>query len=173
MKRWRRYCFVVTAGKLLTLHERLNLSEKMDALEIHQADLYSALDLPFADEGVRAGFPAPAQSYMENSIDLNRDLVQHPESTFYARVAGDSMIDADLLAGDILVVDKSLEARTGDIAVCVVNGEFTVKRVEFLPDGVVLHPANAAYTPIHITEADRFEVWGVVTYVIKKTRERG
>lgn len=140
----------------------------MDKLEINKADVLGMLELPFAEEGVRAGFPSPAQDYMENSIDLNRDLVRHPESTFYARVAGDSMIDAGLRQGDILVIDKSLPARTGDVAVCVINGEFTVKKLELHPDCVVLHPANEAYSPIEITEADRFEVWGVVTYVIKK-----
>lgn len=125
------------------------------------------LDLPFAEDGVRAGFPSPAQEYTDDTIDLNRDLVRHPECTFYARVAGDSMIDEDLHPGDILIIDRSLEAHTGDIAVCVVNGEFTVKKLDLQPDRVVLHPANKAYPPIVITESDRFNVWGVVTYVIK------
>ena len=94
----------------------------MSELILYNAETLMALELPFADEGVRAGFPSPAQSYMENAIDLNRDLVHHPESTFYARVVGDSMIDADLHEGDILVVDRSVEAQDGDIAVCVVDG---------------------------------------------------
>ncbi len=142
----------------------------MTQLDLYSADTFSSLDLPFAEEGVRAGFPSPAQEYMEASIDLNRDLVRHPESTFYARVAGDSMVDADLTEGDILIIDKSLEAQTGDIAVCVVNGEFTVKTLELHPDRIVLRPANDTYPPLTVTEADRFEVWGVVTYVIKKVR---
>lgn len=140
----------------------------MSELILYNAETLMALELPFADEGVRAGFPSPAQSYMENAIDLNRDLVHHPESTFYARVVGDSMIDAALHEGDILVVDRSVEAQDGDIAVCVVDGEFTVKRLSVKADGIVLVPANADYQPIRVGEADRFEVWGVVTYVIKR-----
>ena len=140
----------------------------MSELILYNAETLMALELPFADEGVRAGFPSPAQSYMENAIDLNRDLVHHPESTFYARVVGDSMIDADLHEGDILVVDRSVEAQDGDIAVCVVDGEFTVKRLWMKADGIVLVPANADYQPIRVGEADRFGVWGVVTYVIER-----
>ncbi len=148
-------------------------SESMSRLEIFSAETLSALELPFADEGVRAGFPSPAQDYMENSIDLNRDLVQHPESTFYARVVGDSMVDADVHQGDILMVDKSVEIHSGDMAVCILNGEFTVKYVDIEPDHVTLRPANDHYPPILVTEADSFEVWGVVTFVIKRTLRRG
>lgn len=143
-----------------------------DTLEISPATDGQRLSLPYADEGVRAGFPSPAQSYMQNAIDLNRDLITHPESTFYARVVGDSMIDADLEEGDILVIDKSLDARTGDIAVCILEGDFTVKTLELFPDHVILHPANESYPPITVTETDSFEVWGVVTYVIKGMRRR-
>ena len=140
----------------------------MSELILYNAETLMALELPFADEGVRAGFPSPAQSYMEHAIDLNRDLVHHPESTFYARVVGDSMIDADLHEGDILVVDRSVEAQDGDIAVCVVDGEFTVKRLSVKADGIVLVPANADYQPIRVGAADRFEVWGVGTYGIER-----
>ena len=143
----------------------------MSQLRLYSADMLSALELPFADEGVRAGFPSPAQDYMENSIDLNRDLVNHPESTFYARVVGDSMVDDGVCQGDILIIDKSLEPKTGDMAVCVVNGEFTVKNIELAADHVVLHTANANYPPIVVTEADQFEIWGVVTYVIASKRK--
>lgn len=145
----------------------------MPNLEIYHADTASQRPLPFAEEGVRAGFPSPAQDYMEGTIDLNRDLVPHPDCTFYARVSGDSMIDAGLSDGDILVVDKSLEPRNGDIAVCIVGGEFTVKTLEIAPDHIVLHPANEVYPPLKITESDGFEVWGVVTFVIKSCSRRG
>lgn len=139
----------------------------MPRLEIYSADTLTQRSLPYAEEGVRAGFPSPAQDYLEYSIDLNRDLVTHPDSTFYARVSGDSMIDAGLSDGDILVVDKSLEPRSGDIAVCIVGGEFTVKTIDISPDRVTLIPANEAYSPMTVTESDGFEVWGVVTYIIK------
>lgn len=144
----------------------------MDELKIFGADTLSAMGLPFADDGVRAGFPSPAQDYMENSIDLNHDLVRHPESTFYARVEGDSMNGAGVFEGDLLVVDKAVQPATGDMAVCVLNGEFTVKFVDVGPAGVRLRPANDAYEPIRVEEGDSFEVWGVVTYVIHKVLRR-
>lgn len=143
-----------------------------DKLIIYGAETQSTLGLPFADEGVRAGFPSPAQEYMESTIDLNRDLVHNPESTFYARVAGDSMVEAGLNPGDILVVDRSIEAMNGDIAVCVLNGEFTVKKLELKAHHIALQPANPSYSPIIVAEADQFSIWGVVTYVIKPTRKR-
>lgn len=144
----------------------------MAKITIYNVDQVSSLPLPFAEEGVRAGFPSPAQGYMDRSIDLNRDLVQHPESTFYARVEGDSMIDADLANGDILVVDRAIEVRSGDIALCVVEGEFTVKYIDIFPDHVVLRPANERYRPLRIDDPNEMEVWGVVTYVIHATRHR-
>lgn len=142
----------------------------MENLQIHSADLASCTELPFADEGVRAGFPSPAQEYMENAIDLNRDLVAHPESTFYARVKGESMRDAGVGDGDILVVDRALDLQEGDMAVCVLNGEFTVKYVKYRENGIVLVPANPEFEPIAICEGDRFQIWGIVTYVIRKMR---
>ena len=133
----------------------------MSELKIYSIDASEPAELPYADDGVRAGFPSPAQDFMSEAIDLNRDLVTHPESTFYARVEG-----------DILVVDKLIEARDGDMAVCVVDGEFTVKFLDLSGGRVTLRPANDAYAPITVTEADRFDVWGVVTYVIHRVRRR-
>lgn len=98
-------------------------------IEIHLVDLSTTLPLPYADEGIRAGFPSPAQDYMEQAIDLNKELIKHPSSTFYGRVVGDSMKDEGIEEGDILVIDKSLELIEGDLAVCYVDGEFTVKRI--------------------------------------------
>lgn len=144
----------------------------METLQISPYDSEGSLELPFADEGIRAGFPSPAQNCMERAIDLNHELILHPESTFYARVAGDSMVDADLCEGDLLVVDKSIDPKDGCIAVCVLDGEFTVKQLRIFPDHVELHPANDAYSPIMVEESDRFRVWGVVTYVIKNVQHR-
>ena len=104
----------------------------MEDLKIYDADLLSELDLPYADGGVRAGFPSPAQDYMDRSIDLNRELVPHPESTFYGRVEGDSMEDRGIFEGDIMVIDKSLEPRNGDVAVCMVDGEYTLTQDDLL-----------------------------------------
>ena len=123
-----------------------------------------------AQSGIHAGFPSPATDYMTQAIDLNKELVRHPAATFYGRVVGDSMIDAGVEEGDILVIDKSLEAREGDMAVCFVDGEFTLKHLHFHDRGVTLRPANRNYPEIEVGEGVDFTMWGVVTYVIKKIR---
>lgn len=128
-------------------------------------------DLPvMAQDGIHAGFPSPATDYMTQAIDLNRELVKHPAATFYGRVVGDSMIDAGVEEGDILVIDKSLEAREGDMAVCFVDGEFTLKHLHFHDGGLTLRPANSNYPEIEVCEGVEFVMWGVVTYVIKRVR---
>jgi DNA polymerase V len=131
-----------------------------------------------AQSEIHAGFPSPATDYMTQAIDLNKELVRHPAATFYGRVAGDSMIDAGVEEGDILVIDKSLEARDGDMAVCFIDGEFTLKHIRFdtavSSDGITVRklrliPANDRYPVIQVEEGSDFIMWGVVTYVIKKT----
>ena len=103
-------------------------------------------DLPgMAQDGIHAGFPSPATDYMTQAIDLNKELVRHPAATFYGRVVGDSMIDAGVEEGDILVIDKSLEPKDGDMAVCFVDGEFTLKYLSIKEDEIVLKPANPKY----------------------------
>ena len=123
-----------------------------------------------AQSEIHAGFPSPATDYMTQAIDLNKELVKHPAATFYGRVVGDSMIDDGVEEGDILVIDKALEARDGDMAVCFVDGEFTLKRLKFHDDGLSLVPANPKYPVIEVTEGVDFMMWGVVTYIIKKIR---
>ena len=128
-------------------------------------------ELPkMAQEGIHAGFPSPATDYMTQAIDLNKELVKHPAATFYGRVVGDSMIDAGVEEGDILVIDRSLEAQDGDMAVCFVDGEFTLKHLKFHEGGLTLGPANERYPSIEIGEGSDFMMWGVVTYVIKRVR---
>ena len=130
-------------------------------------------ELPkMAQEGIHAGFPSPATDYMTQAIDLNKELVKHPAATFYGRVVGDSMIDAGVEEGDILVIDKSLEAQDGDMAVCFVDGEFTLKYLRFHQGGLTLQPANDRYPSIEVGEDTDFKVWGIVTYVIKNVRTR-
>ncbi len=123
-----------------------------------------------AQDGVHAGFPSPATDYMTQAVDLNKELVKHPAATFYGRVVGDSMIDAGVEEGDILVIDRSLDAQNGDMAVCFVDGEFTLKYLKFHEAGLTLVPANDRYPSIEISEGSDFIMWGVVTYVIKKVR---
>ena len=144
----------------------------MKNLEIHSIDISTSLPLQYADEGIRAGFPSPAQDYMEHAIDLNKEIVKHPASTFYGRVVGDSMRDEGIEEGDILVIDKSLELMDDDLAVCFIDGEFTVKRVRLETDAAWLIPANPDYPKIKVTADNDFIVWGIVTYTIKKNRRK-
>lgn len=141
-------------------------------LTIYKVDAESHLPLPYADEGIRAGFPSPAQDYMELAIDLNKELIKHPTSTFYGRVVGDSMKDEGIEEGDILVIDKSLELMDDDLAVCFIDGDFTVKRVRLELDAAWLVPSNVKYPPIKVTKDNEFMVWGIVTYTIKKNRRK-
>lgn len=144
----------------------------MKTIEIHSIDISTSLPLPYADEGIRAGFPSPAQDFMEQAIDLNKELIRHPASTFYGRVVGDSMRDENIEEGDILVIDKSLELIDDDLAVCFIDGEFTVKRVRLETNAAWLVPSNPNYPLIKVTENNNFIVWGIVTYTIKKNRRR-
>lgn len=116
---------------------------------------------------VPAGFPSPAEDYVEGRIDLNRDLIKHPLSTFYIRVSGDSMIGAGIMPGDLLVVDRAVEAHDGHIVIARVNDELCVKRLSTSEAGrICLLSENASYPPIEITEEMEFEVWGRVLYSI-------
>lgn len=119
-------------------------------------------------EGIRAGFPSPAEDYTEPTLDLNRYVIKNPASTFYARITGDSMIGADIHDGDIVVIDKSLEPKDGNIAVCFIDGEFTLKRILLEKGHLWLQPANSKFKPIEITEENHFLVWGIVTHIVKQ-----
>ena len=137
-----------------------------------QAETACALDLPFADQGIRAGFPSPAQDYLTETIDLNRELVRHPATTFYARACGESMRGRGIDDGDLLVIDKSLEPREGDSVVAYVDGEFTLKQLHHdrANQCVWLMPANEEFSPIKLTEENHCMLWGIVTYNIKSQR---
>jgi DNA polymerase V len=115
---------------------------------------------------VTAGFPSPAEDYIEGKLDLNEHLVKHPAATFFVRVTGDSMIDAGIHPGDILIVDRSLEAADKKVVIAVVEGELTVKRIRLINEKIVLMPENENYKPLQINKETDFEIWGVVTNVI-------
>lgn len=144
----------------------------MKNIDILSAETDSELNLDFADAGIHAGFPSPAQDYMETGLDLNKALIRHKASTFYGRVVGDSMHDAGIDEGDIIVIDKSLDAHNGDLVVCYVDGEFAIKYLRMEDGKLKLYPANNKYAPIEVTNAEGFRVWGVVTYTIKKRNSR-
>ena len=142
----------------------------MSGMKILKGEFKEKLDLLLAPQ-IKAGFPSPAEDYMRESLDFNRDLIKHPEATFYGRVDGDSMMDAGISDGDIAVIDRALEPSDGDIIVAYINNEFTIKYLDLKhkKDGYIeLRPANKNYKPIRIDEYDEFEVWGVVVWIIKK-----
>jgi DNA polymerase V len=128
----------------------------------------AARPLPFFLARVPAGFPSPADDYLEGELDLNDLLIANPAATFYVRLAGDSMIKAGLLDGDILLVDRSLKARHRHIVVAVLNGELTVKRLFMRAGRVELQPENPAYQPIVIEEGNELTIWGVVTGSVRR-----
>jgi DNA polymerase V len=121
-----------------------------------------------AEEGISAGFPSPADDFKETRISLDRELVKNKEATFYARVSGDSMIGAGLDDGDLLVIDRSKNPENGKIAICLVDGEFTVKRIKKEKKRLYLIPENKKYKPIELKEENELIIWGIVEYVIKK-----
>jgi DNA polymerase V len=139
-----------------------------NALEFYTPDDSKPLEVILTQNGISAGFPSPADDFKEFKISLDKTLVRNKEATFYAKVSGQSMVGAGLDDGDLLVVDKSLDPQHNCIAVCFIDGEFTVKRLQVNKDGVALLPANPAYEPIKITDDNDFQIWGIVTHVIKK-----
>lgn len=141
-------------------------------LLFYKIDTNTYLPLPYAENGIKAGFPSPAQDYMGEVIDLNKELIKNPATTFYAKVVGDSMKDEDIKNGDILIVDKSLELKNEDLAVCYIDGEFTLKRVLLELDRVWLVPSNPDYPKIEVTVKNEFIIWGIVTFTIKNNRRR-
>lgn len=141
-------------------------TEHLNILKIQDSD---ELAVQVFEEHIQAGFPSPAQGSYPDSIDLNRELIHNPSSTFCARVTGDSMIDAGIADGDMLIIDRSLEPNDGDIAVCFLDGEFTVKRISLRAGRLYLVPANNDYPEIPVSEEANFQVWGVVSHIIHKT----
>ena len=139
-------------------------------MKLINGEFEEKLRLQFAPS-IRAGFPSPAEDYMNDSLDFNRDLIKHPEATFYGQVEGDSMINAGISDGDIAVIDRSIEAEHGDVVVAYIDREFTVKYLDLThkKEGwIELRPANESFKPIRIDEDSNFRVWGVVIYTIKK-----
>ncbi|MBP9855474.1 MAG: translesion error-prone DNA polymerase V autoproteolytic subunit [Candidatus Omnitrophica bacterium] len=135
-------------------------------LDIKKYDVKSNRKYPLYLSKISAGFPSPADDYIEKSIDLNEYLINHPASTFFVRVKGDSMINAGIQNGSVLIVDRSLEAINNKIIVAVLNGEFTVKRIKKYNGSLFLIAENPNYSPIEVTSNMDFEVWGVVVHVI-------
>jgi DNA polymerase V len=140
--------------------------------EVYIPDFRTKLELPLQNCSVPAGFPSPAEDYVEYKIDLNSYLVTHPAATFFVRASGNSMTGANIHDGDLLIVDRALEATHGDIVIAVVHGEITVKRLHYLRGEVALMPENDSYKKIFINEHSELHIWGVVTNVIHCVRPK-
>lgn len=144
----------------------------MKSIKLIKGEFSEHFEMPLAP-GIMAGFPSPAEDYLHESLDFNRDLIRHPEATFYGRVRGNSMEDVGICEGDIAVIDRSLEPQNGDVVVGVINGDFTIKFLDLKhkKDGYIeLRPAKKNFKPIRIDVNDEFRVWGVVVWTIKNWR---
>ena len=119
---------------------------------------------------VSAGYPSPADDYLDGSLDLNQHLIKHPTATFFVRVAGSPCVRLGIHSGDVLIVDRALTPGDGSVIIAIVNGELTVKRLSKRQGTLMLVPENNQYPPLAITETTAFEVWGVVTYVIHRVK---
>ncbi len=138
-----------------------------DRFTFHPPDTSTHREVPVAGGAVEAGFPSPADDFLDAPLDLNREFVQNPASTFFVRVSGESMAGDGIGDGDLLIVDKSLPPHDGCIAVCYVDGEFTVKRVKLERGCAWLMPSHPKYRPIRVDADNEFLVWGIVRHVVK------
>jgi DNA polymerase V len=128
------------------------------------------LPLPLVSAYVEAGFPSPADDHLERSIDLNEELVRNPAATFYVRVKGESMRDAGIHPGDLLMIDRSITPADRQIVIAMIDGEFTVKRFRKRNGKITLEAENPAFQPIEVDEDQELIIWGVVTYIIHEAR---
>lgn len=128
----------------------------------------SNLEMPYISSGIKAGFPSPAADFDGSRISIDQIVVKNATATFYAKANGNSMIGAGIDDGDVLVIDKSIEPQDGKIAVCFIDGEFTVKRIKVQENSLLLLPENKLFEPIEVTQENDFIIWGIVTYVVKK-----
>jgi len=133
---------------------------------IYKNDSTTKLKAALYSSKVSAGFPSPAEDYIDKKLDLNEHLIKHPAATFFVKVEGNSMINAGIHNGDTLIVDRAIEPVDKKIVVAVINGELTMKRIKKINDKLYLMPENDEFKPLEVTEGSEFQVWGVVTSVI-------
>ncbi|MEI6881909.1 MAG: translesion error-prone DNA polymerase V autoproteolytic subunit [Bacteroidota bacterium] len=145
----------------------IDIIHKSKNIDFFSVEIGYKLVLPFVKNGISAGFPSPADDFLDTSIDLNKELIKNPSATFYGKVKGESMKDLGIDNGDLLVIDKSIEPKDGKIAICYIDGEFTVKKIKIDKDCCWLMPANDKYAPIKVTADNDLRIWGIVIHVIK------
>ncbi|RRJ91876.1 translesion error-prone DNA polymerase V autoproteolytic subunit [Paenimyroides tangerinum] len=142
-------------------------------LEIFGLETSENNEIALVNAGVKAGFPSPAGDFIFDTIDLNRELIKDPDTTFLARVSGSSMQDMRIYDGDLILIDRSIAPSNGKIAVCYIDGEFTLKRLEIIKEAgeikkILLCPENADFSPIEVSPENDFLIWGILTYAITK-----
>jgi DNA polymerase V len=142
--------------------------DKPISLQFFVPEVSEELKLPLVDAYINAGFPSPADDYLEAKLDLNKLLIRNPSSTFFARVRGSSMQDVSIHDGDILIIDKSLTPSHNSVLICFIDGEFTVKKIQKKNGDMYLMPENKDFAPIKVNKESDFRLWGVVTYCIHK-----
>jgi len=142
------------------------MMQGLRVVDIREFENQVGVEIPLFLSGVSAGFPSPASDYVEKTLDLNEYLIKHPAATYFVHVKGDSMIDAGIHSGDLLIVDRSLTPSHNSIVIAMVNGEFTVKRLRKKNGRIYLMPDNPDFSPIEVSGDMQVEIWGVVTYVI-------
>ncbi len=147
--------------KLIPIHQS-------PTLKIFSVSTATVLELPMVGSIVASGFPSPANDFLDNKIDLNKYLIKHPSTTFIAKTNGNSMKGAGIFDKDLLIVDRALEPKDEQIAVCVIDNEFTLKRLRVKKDGIYLEPENEEVKPIKVTEYNNFEIWGMLAFSIQK-----
>lgn len=152
------------------LVRQIHTSQK---LSLFSLDTSETLEIALIHAGIKAGFPSPAGDFIFDTIDLNRELIKDVDTTFMARVSGNSMMDMRIYDGDLILIDRSLKPTNGKIAVCYIDGEFTLKRLKIIKEGskvkqLFLCPENEAFAPIEVTDANDFMIWGILTYTITK-----
>lgn len=138
------------------------------SIEFFVPEKSEQVKLEMATNTISAGFPSPAEDYVDKKLDLNEHLIKHPSATFFVKVKGHSMINAGINDNDVLIVDRSLEPVSGSVVIGVLNGEFTVKRISKQGKRFFLLPENEKFKPVELTEEMDFKVWGVVIYSIHK-----
>ncbi|MDG1046136.1 MAG: translesion error-prone DNA polymerase V autoproteolytic subunit [Bacteroidia bacterium] len=139
-----------------------------NTLDFFTPSITTRVELPFYDVGIQAGFPSPADDFIELSIDINKEYIKNRDATFFARVKGHSMKNVGIFDGDLLIIDKSIEPQDNKIAICQIDGDFTVKRIKIDNDTVWLIAENEAFNPIKVTADNELMIWGIVVASIKK-----
>ncbi len=142
-----------------------NQANQVEVFRIAESILH---EMPLTLTRVQAGFPSPAEDYQEDRLSLDEELIRNRSATFFARVTGDSMINSGIHDGDLVIVDKALEPKADSVLLCVMDGEFTLKKVRKIGQAMYMMPENPDFPPMKISEDNDFRIWGVVTYSIKK-----